>query len=372
MKKFKIGIVGLSRGRGFVNVFNNHPRVTVSALCDLDENKLADVGEAFKLSDNDLYTNYDEFISSDFDVVVIATPIPFHTEQTLKALESGKHVLCEQTVAYTVDECEKVVGAVKKSGLHYMMAENYCYFHYIQQWKQIINAGKLGEIVYAEAEYLHNIEDLLIDEKTDGRFWRHERPPIWYCAHVVGPLLYLTGDKIVRATGCHTGFNRWPDKTSEPGFLDMEVGLFQTKMGRVFKILRSQTVVHPHIVHYNLYGTKGSVENTRLQRMDKIKDAPGMLYIEDEMGDSRNADIPNYSQVDPHAPEDAKEGGHGTSEYFMIREFLDSLENNVKPPIDVIRAVNILSESVSNEILHMHRLSKAANGWMCRSSTGRS
>lgn len=340
MKEFRVGIVGLSRGRGFVTTFSAHPRVTVTALCDVDDEKLAELGTAFELKDEALFTNFDDFISQDFDVVVIATPIPFHTEQTVKALESGKHVLCEQTVAYTVEECEQVINAVKKTGLHYMMAENYCYFHYVQQWKKLIGDGKLGKIVYAEAEYLHNIENLLIDEATGGRFWRHERPPIWYCAHVVGPILYLTGDKVVRATGCSSGFNRWTDKTSEPGFLDMEVGLLQTKNGMVFKILRSQTVVHPHIVHYNLYGTKGSVENSRLQGMKKIKDAPGMLYVEEEMGDFAEADIPVYSTVNPDAPEEAKKGGHGTSEYYLIREFLDAVGADVKPPIDVIRAVD--------------------------------
>ncbi|GAH05687.1 unnamed protein product, partial [marine sediment metagenome] len=69
------------------------------------------------------------------------------------------------------------------------MAENYCYFHYIREWKEMIDQGKLGEIYYAEAEYIHEIVNLLVDEKTAKTFWRYERPPIWYCAHCLGPLL---------------------------------------------------------------------------------------------------------------------------------------------------------------------------------------
>ena len=34
MKTWKVGIVGLSRGRGFVNVFSAHPRVEVAAVCE--------------------------------------------------------------------------------------------------------------------------------------------------------------------------------------------------------------------------------------------------------------------------------------------------------------------------------------------------
>ena len=332
-KKFKVGLAGLSRGKSLVKVFSAHPRVEVSALCDIDQNRLKEMGAVFNLTDKQLFTKFDDFINSDIDIVIIATPIPLHTEQCIKSLENGKHVLCEQTMAYTVKECEQTINAVKKSNKIYMMAENYCYFHYIREWKQMIKEGKLGKIFYAEGEYIHNIEDLLVDKKTGKPYWRHERPPIWYCAHVIGPLLMLMDDRIVRATGCHTGFNRFPDRKSEPGFLDMEVGLFQTEKGSVIKILRSQVAVRPHMVYYCLYGTKGSVENGRFGD-------GGLLYLKDEMGEEKNAQKKEYSVFDPNAPEAAKLGGHGTSEYYMIKDFLDSVENNTRPPIDVIRAAD--------------------------------
>jgi len=323
-----------------VRVFGAHPEVEVTTLCDIDEKTLQKTGEAFGIKkDNRLFTDYDEFIEQAFDIVVISTPIPFHTEHTIKALENGKHVLCEQTVAYTIPECEKVIDSVKKTGRIYMMAENYCFYHFIQEWKTIVDHGRLGKIVYAEAEYLHNIENLLFDRKTGERYWRHIRYPMWYCAHVIGPVLYLANDKIVRATGCHTGFQRWPDKKKEPGFIDMEVALFQTKKGLVFKTLRSQVVMRPHVVHYSIYGTKGSIENSRfgVYRPEE----PGLLYIEDEMnGKEENAEKISCSLFDPKAPEESRLGGHGSSEYYLIREFLDSVSHNRRPAIDVIRAVD--------------------------------
>ena len=119
MKKWKVGIVGLSRGRGFVQVFGAHPRVEVSALCDVDEDRLTQTGEAFKLPGSRLFTSFDDFLNSPIDIVTIATPIPFHAEQTIKSVESGRHVLCEQTAAYTIEECERIVEAVKGSGMSY-------------------------------------------------------------------------------------------------------------------------------------------------------------------------------------------------------------------------------------------------------------
>ncbi len=43
---------------------------------------------------------------------------------------------------------------------------------------------------------------------------------------------------------------------------------------------------------------------------------------------------------DPDAPAEAQHGGHGTSEYYLIRGFLDSLEAGTRPPIDVIRSMD--------------------------------
>ncbi|MCK9266587.1 Gfo/Idh/MocA family oxidoreductase [bacterium] len=329
MKKWKVGIVGLSRGKGFVNVFDAHPEVSLTAICDIDEEKLQVVGDAFKIPDKARFTNFDDFVNADIDVVMISTPIPLHTEQTVKSLEAGKHILCEQTVAYTVEECQQVVDAVKRSGKIYMMGENYCYFHYVREWKKIVDSEKLGEIVYAEGEYIHQIVDLLVDKNSGNFFWRHQRPPIWYCAHTLGPILMLMNDRVVKGCGLTSGFKAFPQYKDHPGFLDFEVGLFKTEKGAVVKILRSQVPASPHFVWYSLYGTEGHLENKRPQ-------GEGFLYVNGET--PPNGKIITSEVVDPNAPEEAKKGGHGTSEYFMIRDFINALNNNTTPPIDVIKA----------------------------------
>lgn len=339
MKTWNVGIVGLRRGRGFVSLFAAHPRVKVTALCDLDTHALSDLGSAFELPDSALFTDYGQFLNAPMDVVIIATPIRFHAEQTIGALESGRHVLCEQTAAYTVEDCARIVETVRRTGLTYMMAENYCYFHYIRQWHKMIRAGKLGEIFYAEAEYVHEIEDLLIDRQTGQYHWRHERPPIWYCAHCLGPILMLMDDRIVQACGSHTGMHKWPDQKDHLGFLDMEVGLFRTQRGKLIKILRSQVAPrYPHLVYYSLYGTRGYVENGRTDADH------GYLWIEGETPDNehghRQAQAIACPIVDPDAPEEARHGGHGTSEYYLIRDFLDAIETGTRPPIDVMRSMD--------------------------------
>jgi predicted dehydrogenase len=240
--------------------------------------------------------------------------------------------MCEQTAAYTLADCAKIVAAVRKTGLKYMMAENYCYFHYIREWQKLIAQGKLGKIFYAEGEYVHEIINLLVDKPTGKFFWRHNRPPIWYCAHTLGPILMLMDDRVVRGCGLTSGFNKMPEYKDHIGFLDIEVGLFETAKGAIVKILRSQVAARPHMVWYSLYGAKGHLEGPR--------DRGEGLYYSEEMMGYKNAQPMPCATVDPSAPPGAIQGGHGTSEYFMIRDFLDSIEKDTKPPIDVVRAMD--------------------------------
>lgn len=333
--KLKVGIVGLRRGHGLVNAIATHPRLEVSALCDLKQQTLEEIGEDFSVPASRRFLSYEELVGSDVDVIVIATPIAFHKDQAVLALDAGKHVLSEQTQAYTVEDCQAVIDAEKRSGRVYMMAENYTYFHYMSAWRDLVAAGHLGDIRYAEGEYLHEIVDLMLDPATGERQWRYTRPPIYYCAHTLGPLLTLMDDRIVRATGVSAGQSRFNGEEGE-GFLDMEVALFQTERGKLIKILRSQVAPrYPELVWYSVHGTKGFIESGREGGWGATQ---GLYFTTDSMEPEQGAISFECDPADQNAPAGAASGGHGTSEYVLIRAFVDAIEKGVKAPIDSVRA----------------------------------
>ena len=339
MKKYRVGLVGVHRGGGLVRAMAAHPQCTIRALCDVDPAALSDSGAHFKVPDQGLYTDFDGFLAADIDVAVIATPIEFHARQSIAAMQSGKHVLCEQTAAYTVDDCQQIIESVKRTGKTYMMAENYSFYHCVLEWKKIIDAGRLGKIYHAEGEYIHEIVDLLVDPETGERKWRYPRAPIWYCGHSLGPLLFLMGDRVVKATGVTPGRNMYPDRDSV-SFLDMETGLFLTEKGAVIKILSSQTVKRyrkggGYLTWYSLYGTRGFVESGR----DPTDE--GLEWLEDTdtpRGGARHVPTP-FS--DPDAPAEAKLGGHGTGEYYMVRHFIEALNQGFRPAFNAVQAAEV-------------------------------
>jgi len=348
MVKYRVGLVGASRGAALVHPFSVFPETEVTALCDLNSQRLAEAGEFYHVPDQCLFTDYDQFLAGPVDIVVVGTPIQVHAEQVVKAMEAGKHVLSEVTAAWTIEQCEQIVNTVKRSRSIYMIAENSCYTEYIRQWKQWIDAGRLGDIFYAEAEYIHDIQDLLIDATSGEALWRLERPPIYYCSHSLGPLLLLMNDRVVQATGAHAGYGIMPAQGI--GCLNMEVGLFKTQKGAVIKILRSQVAKRELPLHYySLYGTKGCVENGR--RGD-FHDRTGLLYVEEEHGKYLDHGLHaryggmvtiDTPRADTRAPKEAFSGGHGTVEYYLVRDFIDTLESGKRrPPVnDVIRAMDM-------------------------------
>ena len=324
MAIYKVGVVGVSRGGSYMRHYARSERTQITALCDLDEAKLADCGKLLELPDSALYTDYDAFLQSDIDIVVIGTPIPFHEEQAVKALQAGKHVLSEVTMANTVEGCRNIWEAAKVSRGKYMLAENYIYFHFMKEWQEYVRQGCIGDIHYAEAEYIHDIRHLLVDKVSGETFWRTYRPPIHYCTHCLGPIMTMigNGDYIVKATASGKANTILPDLW--PSTIDMQVALFETKQGRGIKICRSQVTPRPepHTVYYSVYGTKGFLENSR-----HGGETVGMRYFE---GIDKTSVPINCYQTQVEAPQYAK-GGHGTSDYFIAQDFLDCIEFDRRP-----------------------------------------
>jgi len=285
------------------------------------------------LSDSGLYHNYDDFLNSNLDVVVIGTPIPLHAEQVVKALAMNKHVFSEVTMADSIEGCLAIREAAGKSKGKYMLAENYIYLHYIQQWKKYVDQGKIGRIHYAEAEYIHDIRNLLFNRTTGETFWRISRPPVTYCTHCLGPLLFLMDDYIVKATA--SGSKSTIEQDYWPSTIDMQVALFETQKGAIIKILRSQvTPREPHIVTYTLYGTKGFLETGRTPGYDTV----GLRYFE---GQDRTTKHTACYGTDLDAPIEQTLGGHGTSDFNIAHAFLDAIENNTTPPLDAAKAMDL-------------------------------
>lgn len=93
------------------------------------------------------YGSYEELLQdSSLDVIYIPLPNHLHKEWAIKALEAGKHVLCEKPIALTAEEAEEMAAVSEKTGKLLAEAFMYRYHPRYELIKQIIDSGEIGEL----------------------------------------------------------------------------------------------------------------------------------------------------------------------------------------------------------------------------------
>lgn len=87
-----------------------------------------------------------EFFSHDFDTVLVCSENARHLRDTLAAAENKKHVIVEKPMALTLGEADQIIQATTDSGVKLMVCHPVRFTETIQQLKQNIEAGNLGEV----------------------------------------------------------------------------------------------------------------------------------------------------------------------------------------------------------------------------------
>ena len=57
-----------------------------------------------------LYDDYHTMLEQDIDAVVLASPVQFHVDQLISALEAGKHVFCEKPLGVDIADCRRALS----------------------------------------------------------------------------------------------------------------------------------------------------------------------------------------------------------------------------------------------------------------------
>jgi predicted dehydrogenase len=333
MNSIRFGVIGLNRGQSFVKACRVVGGATVTALYDVDAGR---VHAAAAELDAKPFTDFAAFLNSPIDAVVVASPLPFHAAQSAMALAADKHVLSEVTACTNHEDAQVLVEATRHSTAVYMLSENYRYLDEVELLKRMHDDGRFGEVYFAEGEYLHDCRGIYIN--PDGSLtWRGKGGLGVYCTHSLGPLLYILNDRVTSVSALAVPGGKFDSRVMVP---TMHVMQMATAGGRVFRVRVDHTSPRPHqMAYYALQGTQGSYEAWRgfgdqskvwldHEHEPSLFHAPAQWHALDEQAQ-------RYIPDRLVAPPEARAGGHGTSEYWLLRDFVAAVRGERLSPIDV-------------------------------------
>ncbi len=341
-KPVRIGIVGGRFGASFQ--WHLDPQCRVEAVCDLRPDRLDTLSEVYRCSNQ-----YDDFRAMlkhpGLDAVGVFTPAPLHAWMAIEAMEAGKHVISAVPAALTVEDLEKLIETVKRTGVRYMMAETSYYRPELIACREMARRGEFGTIVYSEAEYHHEgLLPLMYDDRGLPT-WRHGFPPMLYPTHSTGMIIPVTGERLteVQAIGwgddhevCRTNRYRNPFWNT--------VGLFKTSGGKASRIAVCWHIAAGGTERAAFYGDRGSYIMSRpegsrntVARIEKAGetalDSNG--YPEGKVA-QRAAPEETYWE---RLPEPLRvKTGHGGSHAFLTHEFVRAIVEDRHPSVNVWEA----------------------------------
>ncbi|AFZ68653.1 Gfo/Idh/MocA family protein [Deinococcus peraridilitoris] len=121
----------------------------LAALVSGDRAETERIAAGYGLTSQDVFT-YDQLDElaqrQDIGAVYIVTPNSLHREQTERAAQAGKHVLCEKPMATTVEDAEAMVQACRVAGVKLMIAYRCQYTPQHWQARRLVQEGDLGDI----------------------------------------------------------------------------------------------------------------------------------------------------------------------------------------------------------------------------------
>lgn len=337
-KKFKIGIFGAWRGASFIPIFKSFDEFEITAICDKSEERiqkaLAELSEpVFCCND------FDVLLDSGIDAVMLCNYFHEHAEYAIKALKRGIHVLSETMAAPTPALCVALCRAVEESGCVYLLAENYPFSRACTELSRVCKRGNLGEIVFAEGEYVHPMspkdEARYGSPDVHGKYhWRRFLPSTFYSSHSLAPLMCATGLMPKRVIG-KTAPTTEEEMRNNNRLRGDSIGVMLVEMdnGAIFRISGSAYIA-THGNWYRISGIKGTAETVRGESR-KVRVHYNDWCIPD--GEEKDSTYPVDFKTDRAK---ASKFGHGGGDYYVVKHFLKSLKTGkAYKPLDVYHAV---------------------------------
>lgn len=374
MEKLKFGLIGLgARGRALtrdVFVPKAETDIEIVAVCDLYEDRTAFVADEIEKAHGYrplCTTDYREVLKiKEIEAVVVMTAWEAHVEIAVAAMKAGKHVALEVGGAYNVEDCWTLVNTQEETGMKCMLMENCCYADKELMILRMERMGALGRIVHCTGGYGHDLRS----EIAYGEKNRHYRLRNYinrncdnYPTHQIGPIAKLlnvnNGNRFVSLTStasCSVGLHEYivdkfgpDDKLASVDFKqgDIITTVIKCAGGETITITLDTTLPRSYSRMFSVRGTKGSYfeDNDTLYLADEH--AKHEWSCREIWGNRKDYfdkyRHPIWQDYDPKS-------GHGGIDWLVFTAFIECVQKDIKPPIDVYDAAAYMVITALSEI----------------------
>ncbi|MCF7944394.1 MAG: Gfo/Idh/MocA family oxidoreductase [Spirochaetia bacterium] len=158
MGKTKIALAGA----GFISHIHMEsymrfvPDAEIVAVYSRSEASASAFAEQYNISA--WYTDYGQMLKeTNCEIVDICLPNFLHHKATLKAAESGRHVIIEKPLCVTLKEADEMIEACKNAGVKLMYAEELCFAPKYERVKSLVNEeGAVGKVYMIKQSEKHS------------------------------------------------------------------------------------------------------------------------------------------------------------------------------------------------------------------------
>lgn len=350
----RIGCVGVgSRGLGLLGNLLDVEGVEVTAVCDVVPERVAAAQRAVTAKGRKEPVGYSQgehdfenlCARDDVDLVYIATPWDWHVPMAVCAMKQGKHAAVEVPAAITLEECWQLVDTAEQTQRHCMMLENCCYGEIEMLVLNMTRQGVFGELTHAEAGYLHEFLDGVMQDHSAmnwrRRFLRALNGNL-YPTHGLGPIAQYLGihggdkfDYLVSMSSLEQALSLRrdalpagdPRRQEKYVCGDVNTSLIKTARGRTILVQNSFAMSRPYSRINSIYGTTGS-----------FCDYPPRMHLNGRV-DEWETDLTAYHSQYGHPlwkklSQLAREsGGHGGMDFVMNWRLIQCLREGL--PLDM-------------------------------------
>ncbi|MBR4059046.1 MAG: Gfo/Idh/MocA family oxidoreductase [Lachnospiraceae bacterium] len=347
-KVLKIGVMGAQMGGAHTRSMKAlGDRAVITAICEKNP-EIYNRVDGWVRPETKFYTDFDEFIHSGIDAVILANYFHEHAKYAIKAFEAGVDVLSETTAAPSLAECVQLVEAYEKYGRKYSLAVNCSYFDSVYNMRNKIRSGEAGKVLYAEAEYYHSADKHAVgafNSDINNLHWRQTLPGSYYNMHTLGALMYAT-DSMPKTVWCKSihvpGAYILPTKlTDSPG----AVVITEMDNGAVFKTTGCSSI-KPTSKWYRINCENFCMESERYDESEKkYIQAKGHGDVEITIPGSVNVglDTPDIQAIKAKFDEQIEHGGvsHGGIDLYNKVHFINYLNGEEESEFDIYKAVTL-------------------------------